>query len=263
MGLANAAQSGIGAMAIPFFTPMTQHFGGNAPFWVMACLGAFAIALGFVLPKMSAREAEAETHAAHADESITPAGWMAVASVFVFFLGAGGIFAYLSFMGTAWGNGEAEVEGALSATLYAAMTAALLVSVLGSRFGFIKPLMGGFGVILAATLLLALTKPHANFGLITTLYGFSMAFIMPYHFEAVTKVDSSSRAAMLVSAATLGGYAIGPTLASYLVTANFELLNLAGFGAFVLALLMVFLAMKLRRPQVASPALPSYIIVSP
>ena len=75
---------------------------------------------------------------------------------------------------------------------------------------------------------------------------------MTYQFEAVTEIDTTSSAAMLVSAGTLGGMAMGPAIAGYLVTADYMLVNLLGLAAFACSLLLMLAAQAVHRRQIAS-----------
>ena len=247
MSMANVAQMAVGALAIPSYTAITQTHGVNGLFFALAGLGVLGLFAGWSLPAMSAREADAEAHAQHASEKISMAGWLAIASVFLFFIGCGCVYAYLGFMGIAWGSAESSVDQAMSMMMLASMTAAILVAVMGSRFGFVKPLAIGFAIISIVLVLFLLGKPQASFSVGIALFGFSMSFIMPFHFEAVTKVDDSSSAAMLVSAATLCGYAVGPTIAGFLVTPDFGLVNSAGLSFIALSLVTLIHATRMHK----------------
>jgi MFS family permease len=88
-------------------------------------------------------------------------------------------------------------------------------------------------------------QPVAHFLVLGCLFGFGWNIVSPYQFEAVTKIDGSSSAAMLVNAATLGGLAVGPAIAGYLATADFLRTNAFSLTAGVVSLAMIVAALRL------------------
>ncbi len=243
----NVGQLGTASFAIPFFSKLAESYGIAILFLIVAGMAAVALLLVPVLPKESLRELAAEENHVHASEKVSLAGWLAVLSVFVMFVGVGSVFGFLSYMGTAWGGDPLQVEGDVSKVVFSGMLGALVVAIVGSRFGYQRPLLIGFVLLLTATGLFAAFKPLALFMAVGGLFYFGVNVTMTYQFEAVTEIDSTSSAAMLVSAGTLGGTAIGPAIAGYLVTADYALVNLLGFGAFALSLGLLLVAQRMNR----------------
>lgn len=244
LAIFNVAQLGAGWLGIPFLSPIADRYGIGGLFGVIAVLDMVAMVLTLGLPRMSLREAEAEAHHTHATERISGPGWLSILSVFLYFSGAGAVFAYLAYMGTAWGGAQADVESAVSKILFAGMTGGAFVAVIGSRFGVMKPLVTGFVALLVAMALLLVVKPVAAFLAIGALFAFAWNVVTPFQFEAVTTVDGSSSAAMLVNAGTLGGMAVGPAIAGYAATADFALDNALGLGACGVSLVLILTAVR-------------------
>ena len=129
------------------------------------------------------------------------------------------------------------------------MLGAATVAFLGTRLGFKRSLFFAYFALLSSLLLLAFVQPVANFVLIGAMFGFSWNLLTPYQFEAVTRVDSSSSAAMLVNASTLGGIAVGPAIAGFLVSETYLQVNLMGFAACFMSLIFLIAATRIHRKR--------------
>jgi hypothetical protein len=78
-----------------------------------------------------------------------------------------------------------------------------------------------------------------HFVLLGCLFGFSWNIVTPFQFEAVTVVDNSSSAAMLVNGATLGGLAVGPAIAGFLATPDYLTVNSLAFVAVLASFILL------------------------
>lgn len=242
LAIFNVGQLATAALCIPFFSLLADRYGIAILFGIIAVVGLLALPLTSLLPYESLREAAAEAEHSHASERISLAGWLSVASVLLMFIGVGAVYGFMSYMGTAWGIDPATVESDISKVVFGGMAGAALVAVVGSRFGYRIPMFLGFALLMATTAALMLFKPVVGFLGVSALFFFAVNVTMTYEFEAVTEIDPSSRAAMMVSAATLGGTAMGPTVAGFLVTPDFALVNAAGLATFVASLLLILIA---------------------
>jgi predicted MFS family arabinose efflux permease len=243
----NVGQLACAGLATPFFTTLSDQHGIGILFAIVAGLAASTILLTGKIPRHSLATA---AQGAPASEKVSIEGWLAVISVFLFFLGVGSVFAFLSFMGVAWGGEPLAIESDVGKVLFAGMSGAAVVAVVGSRFGYLWPLIIGYILFLAALALFILFKPLAAFLAIGGLFYFAVNVTMTYQFEAVTKVDSSSSAAMLVSAATLGGVAVGPAIAGYLVTPDYALVIMFGLCTASASSALMLLALRLHARKI-------------
>lgn len=234
-----------GAITVLFLSSASARFGAAGVFGIYAGCGALALLTTPLVPAVSVRHHAAPAHASQASERITPAGWLAVGSVFVQFIAIGAVYGFISNMGVAWGSSEQAVELSLSKMLFAGLIAVVLVALLGSRLGSLRALLFGYAGLLVSLALFLWLKPLAAFLAITMLFGFSYNFLTPYQFEVVTRVDESSSAAMLVSAGIMGGIAIGPAIAGYLVTTDYRWVNGMSMALTVIALGLMVAALRL------------------
>jgi MFS family permease len=231
----NVVQLASGWLGIPLLGPIADQHGAGRLFAIMATVAVAVTPLCFALPgKVGA--AIVPTDAA--------VGWLSIVSVLLYFAGAGAIYAYLAFMGVAWGGSAQAVESSLSTIMFAAMMGGVVVAVIGSRFGFRKPLIAGYAILLVSILMLAILQPVERFSLLGCVFGFAWNVVTPFQFEAVTVIDRSSSAAMLVNAGTLGGLAIGPAVAGFLATPDYLRVNLLALAACVSSLTILLLVLR-------------------
>ncbi len=255
----NVVGLGVPAVGIPYVSVVASQYGLGKLFGIFAGLGALGLLLVPLLPRMSLREAVVEeAHAGHVSERITAVGWLAISSALFYSIAMMGVYAYLEFMGSSWGNTQETVEHGVSSTMYASMAAALLASVIGSHFGFLKPLLAGFAGLCVAIAMFLVLKPVAAFLAVCVLFGFSTQLIVPYQFEAVTRVDPSSSAAMMVNAVLMGGLAAGPAIAGYFVTPDYRVVNGMALGGMALSVALMLLALRRhsRAPTSSAFAMP-------
>lgn len=244
MAFLSAAMLMSASATVPYFSELADRYGVRGLFGMFAGLGVLALLLTPLMPRGSARMPKASPHAQPIADKVTLQGWLAVLSVFVHWCGVGAVFGFISSMGTAWGGTEAAVELSVSKMLLAGMVGVILVAIVGSRFGSFRSLMVGYVGLLAALTLLLVLKPLASFLVVCALFGFIYNLMIPYQFEVVTKIDESSGAAMLVSAGMLGGVAIGPAIAGYLVTPDYTWVNGFSIASCALASVLMLVARR-------------------
>jgi MFS transporter, DHA1 family, inner membrane transport protein len=79
------------------------------------------------------------------------------------------------------------------------------------------------------------------FALLCAAFGFAWMFLMPFHFSLAFRADPTGRVAMLIPAMQLLGSALGPLVASFVVTgddASSVLIVSLGFALAAVALLV-------------------------
>jgi MFS family permease len=244
LALFNVVQLASGWLGIPLLDPIAKQHGAGGLFVVLASVTLAAAPLCVALPR-APRATSAQL--AVASERVTHAGWLSILSVFLYFSGAGAIYSYLAFMGVAWGGSPEAVEANLSIIMFAAMMGGVFVAIIGSRFGFRWPLCIGFAALLLSIALLATVQPVKLFLLLGCVFGFAWNIVTPFQFEAVTVVDPSSSAAMLVNAGTLGGFAVGPAIAGFMATPDYLRVNLLALIACVFSLTLLLFLLRERR----------------
>lgn len=248
LALFNVAQLGSGAIGVQFLGTIAEEWGAGGLFLLIAAISVGGLVLCLALPRTAAVESQPDG-AAIETRGISGPGWLAILSALLYFAGAGAIFAFLAYMGIAWGGSAPAVESGLSMVLVAGVAGGLVSAFIGSRYHFARPLMVGYAVLLVAIVLLMTVRPVAGFVALASLFGFGWNILTPFQFAAVTHADSSNSAAMLVNASTLGGVAIGPAIAGNFVTADFAAVNMGSLIACALSLGLLVLALKWHAAQ--------------
>lgn len=244
----NAAQLALGAIGIPLFSAIAALYGGAGLFLLLALLTAGALLLSRAFPVLAGDERDrAADPGDGTDQRISGLGWAAVLGMLAFFIGTGATFGFLAYMGLAWGGAPAAVESAVSDIMIIALAGALLVAFMGSRFGYVWPLIVGVcGILLSLGLFIAF-RPVNGFMMIAGLFYFSSNIAAPYLLDALTDVDHSSGAPMMMGGTQMAGLAIGPAIAGYLVTPDYVPVN--GFALLLTgaSLLIVLAVVGLHR----------------
>jgi predicted MFS family arabinose efflux permease len=249
LAIFNVAQLAAGWLGIPLLGPIADRYGAGALFAVIAALALGAVLLCLALPARQNGDSPSSTVP---NERVSVRGWIAIAGVFLYFGGAGATFAHLAFMGIAWGGLPREVETNISIMMFWGVMGGVLVAIIGSRFGYRRPLYVSSAAFLLSIAALAVLRPVSEFLLIGCVFGFSWNILTPYQFEAVTVIDRSSSAAMMVNAATLGGFAVGPAVAGFLASPDYLAVNMLAFCACAASLALLSLVLRLQSRVTAS-----------
>ncbi|HKR86835.1 MAG TPA: MFS transporter [Phenylobacterium sp.] len=139
---------------------------------------------------------------------------LAVASIFVFFLGCGILWAYLSLIGTARGLSAQPVANALGVSQITGVAGALFAGLLGARFGRCRPLSASMVLCAASTLAVigVTAKAALLFAVVVGLFNFGWNLAQPIYLSAATGFDRQGRLVPQMVAAQACGLALGPFL---------------------------------------------------
>lgn len=248
LALFNMFQLASAAIGIQYLGTIAGLWGAQGLFLVITAISVMGAGLCYLLPEAAHRVSAAFLDDAPGNpERTSGPGWLAIVAALLHFVGTGAIFGFLAYIGIAWGGDPETVETSLSTVMLAAIAAAVISALAGARFHFLRPLCAGYAILLTAIALLYAFHPVAHFVFFASLFGFGWNIVMPFQFAAVTHADRSDSAAMLVNASTLGGVAIGPAIAGNFVTSDYGVIIMGSFGALVLALALLLLALKWSR----------------
>ncbi|MCX7169858.1 MAG: MFS transporter [Proteobacteria bacterium] len=139
---------------------------------------------------------------------------MALATMFIYFLGQGVVWAYLFLIGTNSGISEQEVANGLTVSQFAGVAGAMAAAMVGKRFGRISPISLG---ILAGIIPLAFL--FGKFGslayaTVVCVYNFAWNMTHPYLLAAMASFDRGGRLVAHAVGGQMLGLAIGPALAA-------------------------------------------------
>jgi len=126
-------------------------------------------------------------------------------------------FTYIERWGVALALPDARIGIALMIASMVGIPGAIMVVLMGHRWGYLRPLLGGMIVAISGLALLMLTRTYSWYFVAGCFLGFSWAFCLPYIQSLMASIDrQGSAVAAGSSIATVGG-AVGPGLAALVV----------------------------------------------
>jgi len=180
---------------------------------------------------------------------------LALAGMFIYFLGQGVVWAYLFLIGLAGGASEQEVAYGLTASQFAGVAGAFCAAQLGSRIGRTLPL--GASILLTLLPLLALFGPTGAllFGGMVCIYNYAWNVAQPYMLAAMAAFDRSGRTVINATACQMLGLANGPWIAARVINDE-GFANVLWLGIALFAVSFVLFVLPLRRHHALRSAIP-------
>ena len=239
-----------GFMLLPSFI---AEFGTPAVFLPLAAI-AFALApfLKFLPP---GGKKESVVTGDVATSSSWPI-WFALACQGVWYLGIGGVWAFVERIGVDAGIDNEGIGNALALGMAVGLSGAFLAAAIAGRFGRVVPFaVAMFGQVVAVWLLAGL-EDRNSLVLAICLYNGSWNFALPYLFAMAALADTRGQLVVLMSTAQAVGLTLGATLAGAMI-ARWGLLTVTwqgGAAALAALLIFVMLGRRLRGVRVSSAA---------
>ncbi len=194
---------------------LSQHMGLNAVFLTLPAVTLLGTCLMASLPHHQLVVAELAPRARRG-LSLQPA--IGLLALFVCFCGQSCINASTLTLARAAGVSVSAASAALAISVIIGLSGAVVSKQVGERFGVRRP-------ILAATMALALvvsvmTETGSPVAFYVGLFWVQLTtlFILPYFFTMLARLDETGRTASIGPAFLLGGVAVGPSLATLILT---------------------------------------------
>ena len=247
LGVFTVAQLGAGWLAVMAMGEVSAAFGAYGLFGLITAGVLVAIAVTSFVPTATTRRSLALTSGKPSVGRVSALGWAGIGSVVLFYCGVVAVYSYFVYMGAAWGVPQAVADSSAAYVLFAGMFGGGAAAIIGSRFGFVKPMVIGFAGLLATTAAFFILTPVQGFIPLAMLFGFCFSYVLNYQFEAVVTVDPTSSTAMFVNVAALVGFSVGPAIGGALATADFRLVN--GTALLLMALSMAVVLWTVSRSR--------------
>ncbi|MGO2373423.1 MAG: MFS transporter [Pseudoalteromonas prydzensis] len=214
-------QWGLGGLGIMYLPALTPEFGTAGLFFALMAFTAVSLIMLPFLPHYSVSTPVAGNQTTPVTVLITKPPRLLLGlnlfAIFLFQAANMGLFAYMIELGTTDGLKIKFMSNALGMASWVALFGALLVIVIGTRFGRTIP-------ILIATLITALCSWLLHFSnndmvyLITNIIiGITWAFVLPYLFGICAELDKLGQAAAMGGFASKMGLASGPMVAALIL----------------------------------------------
>jgi MFS family permease len=165
---------------------------------------------------LSPREAPGERPSLFAAPNRTLA-LVAIAGLFMFEVGQGGVWMFIAQIGEYTGLTEYEVGNVITGSGLAGLIGGVLATWLGGRFGRKWPIVLGLGLNVMAAVGIALTTNSLSYVFFNFLWNAAYYFVVPYLMGAMAAMDDLGRWVVASDGAWTLGDAAGPAVAGALV----------------------------------------------
>jgi predicted MFS family arabinose efflux permease len=174
--------------------------------------------------------------------------WLAIATMFVYFLAQGVVWAYLYLMGTHGGASEQAVANGLTLSQFLGIAGAFTAAMLGCRLGRISPLSIGIAGSLVSLLFLFGRLDVWLYGFAVCLFNFAWNMTHPFLLAALASFDRSGRLVVHGVAAQMLGLAVGPAIAASIIgEQGYGNVIWLGIVLFALSLLLILPPLLVQR----------------
>ena len=226
-----------GAVVLPAMPSIYQFVGMIGMLIFFAALPAAALLFMHRLPHSGEEHVQVEEDAV--DLSWTYKG-MAIASIFIYFVAQGVVWAYLFFIGTSGGGTEQQVANGLTASQFAGVAGGFTVAMLGHRAGRVAPLslsiLGSF---------VPLFFLFGQMGIIiytaaVCVYNYSWNVANPYYMAVMASFDRTGRVVVYAVAGQMLGLANGPWIAARIISpGHYSGVIWLGIALFIVSLVLI------------------------
>ena len=238
---------GIGLALLPY---VYEFAGIEGAFYGMGLINLLACGLlPFFPKKISQEESIAEKPRLQLDRVFILMSGLVLGALFLHYLFNSGIWTYFERLGVAAGMSAKTTGAILGSSTLAAILGMIAASILGNRFGYLRPIYMGTATITIATLSLFYSSSELVFAIGTSLFNASITFVTPYFIAILANLIPKGLGVSTANVVTIAGYAAGPFLVSFMVANNdFRLsIFLTAFGFIVVYAMVVFFSRILRR----------------
>jgi len=208
-----------GAANLFVLSKLSQSFGAAVFFVDLACIAIFAALFTRFIPETASAAGIKTVAAAESDAPSVLRGPAIIALIanLVYFIGQGGVWAYLERIGIANGLSASEVATSLSLSLLAAVAGALVATVVNLRLGRVVPLGSAILLAIASVLILMWNVTFGSFLLATCVWNFVNNYGHPYLLGYMAAIDRSGQYVVASAGMQTGGMGIGPAIAAMLI----------------------------------------------
>ena len=236
----------VGMAAVPILMDRWQLPGVTSALALLFFTGFFLLHL---LPERL--EIRNVPEAAPGDLKFLPGALLA--SLIVFSVGLGGVWAFMERIGNSAGFSMVDIGNALAVSGLVGGLGALVAAVLGTRLGRLLPIAFALTLQLVTCFILATRSDWYSYLLAIALFNFCWNLTLPYMMGAIAAADVSGRFMVLIPAAQTGGYALGPTLVGLIMVGEgYQTAAWISMGAFFACLLMVVPLLRKIPPTVVA-----------
>jgi len=230
------AQMVSGFIAVTALPLLAGRYGWRSGFLAFALFSALAIPLALPLPARAFVK-QAPAHRASGAGGSGGDVWLAVGGVIAFVIGEGAVWTFMERMGAASGIPAQDVNTAVSACTLAGLLGAAVMMFPNKRLGEVLPLIASTALSTAAVAAMRSPIPAVY---IASVCAFNFAWLAfgTVQFAIIARADRVGTATVAMSAASYGGFTIGPYVAGELaVRFGFFAVQCLGLGGILISMI--------------------------
>lgn len=230
-----AALGGAGSVTLPYIIERWDIGGGFIIFAVLLIVGSL---LYRYVPVQALRSAHAD---GRIDRHLVKPTGLGIFGILVIYIGLMAVYTYLERIGVSSGLSQADVGLCFLGMTVAGLVGGTAAAKFSVAFGRVWPvLIGVIGVLCSFVVLMSGNLGFYLFMFACALYFGMWSFLLPYLVGALAAVDPSGRALALGNAAIGGGLAVGPFIATFLLSnEGYNRLVLFGIGLVSISYLLL------------------------
>ena len=219
-GILMVVQASLGGLGRMFLPRLVPDYGAGVLFLSMAAFSVAALLLLPFLPDIAG--AAVSEPAPGMKPKLSRGGVLAVALAGVFFFQVGqmSVAAYVIELGKSHGFALSFITATVGAANWIAMVGAVLVVLVGVRFGRLWPILGGTLVALAGNAAYHFATAPAVFIVANVSTEIAWFFVIPYLLGLCAQFDRGGRSAALAGLFSKLGLASGPLVASWFLSGS-------------------------------------------
>jgi predicted MFS family arabinose efflux permease len=146
--------------------------------------------------------------------------FIGIVAMAILFIGLTGIWAFIGRMADTVNIDPTDAGTALAICMVLGAAGAFLASIIGNRFGNVKPLWLGTACIICGIAFLVNLKAFLIYFIAGFLIQIGWNFALPFQLGTISKADKSGRFVPLITTAMGSGATIGPSLAGAVILSS-------------------------------------------
>lgn len=175
---------------------------------------------------------------------------MAVATLFIYFVAQGVVWAYLFLIGIEGNATEQQVSNGLTLSQFFGIAGALTAAIVANRYGRIPPLVLGITGSVVSLFLLFGQSGSAMYAIAVCIFNYAWNMTHPFLLAALASFDRTGQIVVYGVAGQMLGLAVGPALAASVVAEN-DYSNVIWLGIILFVVsLLTFIPPVLNQRQV-------------
>ncbi len=232
----------IGFLVLPAYI---AESGPQAVFWSLAFIAAITLPMIRSLPTNSHKSLADDTNHSKSNSTLV---WFAVACQCVWYMGLGGVWAFVERLATDANIAAEGIGQALALGLAVGLIGAFAAALLADRYGRIIPFSIAMLGQVAAVVLLVDLESISTLIIAICIYNTTWNFALPYLFAVAAIADTGGRLVVLMTTAQAFGLTFGAMIAGTMIGRyGLEAILYQG-GILAIAALAIYIGLALRLP---------------